>query len=54
MFAFVTVKFADCEKTILRNDIDQGGYEETLIQVKKRLSSNRNQEIINLVYKKLQ
>ena len=54
LFDFVTVKFADCEKTVLRNVIDKGGYEETLIQVKKKLSSNRNQEIINLIYEKLQ
>ena len=54
LFDFVTVKFADCEKTVLRNVIDKGGYEETLIQVKKKLSSNRNQEIIKLIYEKLQ
>lgn len=35
----VTVKFAECEKT--------------LIQVKKKLSSNYNQEIIKLIYEKL-
>ena len=53
MFAFVTVRFAECEKKVLRNVIDKGGYVETLTQVKKKLSSNRNQEIINLVYEKL-
>ena len=54
LFGFVTVKFADCEKIVLRNVIDKGGYEETLIQVKKKLSSNRNHEIIKLIYEKLQ
>ena len=54
LFGFVTVKFADCEKIVLRNVIDKGVYEETLIQVKKKLSSNRNQEIIKLIYEKLQ
>ena len=48
-FNFVTIKFADCEKTIPWN----GGYEETLIQVKEKLTSNLNQEIIKLVYEKL-
>ena len=47
----VTVKFAECEKTVLRCIID--GYEKTLIQVKKKLSSNYNQEIIKLIYEKL-
>ena len=54
LFGFVTVKFADCEKIVLRNVIDKRGYEETLIQVKKKLSSNRNHEIIKLIYEKLQ
>ena len=49
----VTVKFAECEKTVLRCIIDKGGYEKTLIQVKKKLSSNYNQEIIKLIYEKL-
>ena len=53
LFNFVTVKFTDCEKTVLRNVIDKGGYEETLIQIKKKLSSNRKQEIIKLIYEKL-
>ena len=54
LFDLVTVKFADCEKTVLRNIIDKGGYEENLTNVKRKLSSNRNQEIINLIYEKLQ
>ena len=54
LFDFVTIKFADCEKITLRNNIDKGGYEETLIRVKERLSLNRNREIIKLIYEKLQ
>lgn len=54
LFDLVTVKFADCEKTVLRNTIDKGGYEENLTYVKRKLSSNRNQKIINLIYEKLQ
>lgn len=53
MFASVTVKCTDREIVFLRNVIDKGGYEESLIQVKKKMSSNRNQEIIKLVYEKL-
>lgn len=49
----VTIKFAACEKTIFRSAIDRAGYEEALIQVKKKFSSNRKQEIIRLVYEKL-
>ena len=42
--------YADCLETTI---IDKGGYEKTLIQVKKKLSSNYNQEIIKLIYEKL-
>lgn len=53
-FGFVTVKFAECEKTVFRSVIDKGEYEKKIIQVKKNLSSNYNQEIIGLIYEKLQ
>lgn len=52
-YNLVIIKFADCEKKIIRNIIDPGDYDKTLIQIKKNLSSTPYQEALPLIYERL-
>lgn len=50
---YATVKFEDYEMKVEKNIIERETYENTLIRIKKRLSSNWNGEIVKLIYNKL-
>lgn len=53
LWGLVTVKFSSGEKIVSRNVIDKGNYKDSIIKIKKNLSSDYKGNVISLIYDRL-